>query len=394
MPSRVVAPVAQGCPLAEGGHGRWAAGAGRPYNPPMKLAILGHHVAPVCPPFAGGVESLTWYLCRWLAQQGHEVVLFAPPGSAVPGVAVRDLDLDPCFSAAARADVSMPADAFMAAHNAYQRVLIDLAADDEGFDLVHCHSLHYLPVAMAPTLATPMLLTLHTPPTPWFEAALRARTTSSPRLSAVSPQTAQAWAQVEQVHDIVPNGVDLEAWPAGPGGQRAVWCGRMVPEKAPHLAMDAARLAGLPLQLAGPILDPRYWEAEVAPRLRDEINYVGHLGHADLARMLGAGCVALMTPEWEEPFGLVAAEAMCTGTPVAAFGRGALPSLIPEVAGRIARPGDVADLARAAREAAALSREQVRAYARTRFSLPTMGEAYERLYDRIVNRDTRSLQRA
>ena len=359
----------------------------------MKLAFIGHHVAPIRPLFAGGVESFTWYLSRWLAARGHEVVLFGAPGSEVPGVEVRELDLDPWFSGVARGDVSMPPAAFMAAHHAYQQVLLDLAAEDEGFDLVHCHSLHYLPVAMAATLPMAMLLTLHTPPTPWFEAALRARTAATPWLNAVSPQTAALWAQVTPVADVVPNGVDLDAWPAGPGGPAAAWCGRMVPEKAPHLAIDAARQAGLVLQLAGPIVDPRYWEDEIAPRLGDDVHYAGHLGHGELARLLGESCVALMTPAWEEPFGLVAAEAMCAGTPVAAFGCGALPSLVHPTAGRIARRGDVADLARAIGEAVRLPRSAVRAYARERFGLDPMGEAYERLYDRILESDLRLLQR-
>ena len=360
----------------------------------MKLAILGHHVAPINPPFAGGVESLTWYLCRWLAGQGHDVVLFAPPGSRVPGVEVRELELDAALSVASRADVSMPPEAFMAAHHAYQRVLVELADNCEGFDLIHSHALHYLPVAMASTLGAPMLLTLHTPPTPWLEAALCARERgrdTMPWLNTVSPQTARMWAPVVSIRDVVPNGVDLAAWPAGPGGRRAAWCGRMVPEKAPHLAIDAARAAGLPLHLAGPIVDAAYWEAEIAPRLGEDVHYAGHLSHRALARLLGASCVALMTPAWEEPFGLAAAEAMASGTPVAAFARGALPSLIGAQAGRLARPGDVGDLARAIRAAAELPRDGVRAYARAHFGLGAMGAGYERLYERILAAPVRPL---
>ena len=52
----------------------------------------------------------------------------------------------------------------------------------------------------------------------------------------------------------------------------------MVPEKAPHLAIDAARLRGLQLRLAGPIVDAAFWEAEVAPRLGEDVHYAGHLG--------------------------------------------------------------------------------------------------------------------
>lgn len=345
----------------------------------MRISVVGHHVAPIAPPFAGGVESFTWYLTRWLAAKGHDVVLHAVPGSAVPGVEVRELEIEPAFSPGARADISMPPDAFMGAHHAYQRLMLELAAGDEDVDLVHIHSLHHLPVAMAPLLPVPALLTLHTPPTPWLESALRARA-AAPWISAVSEATAGLWADVVDVDAVVANGVDLDAWLAGPGGRDAVWSGRMVPEKAPHLAVDAARAAGLGLRLAGPIVDAAYWEREMAPRLSADVHYAGHLGHRELARLVGSSRVALLTPVWEEPFGLAAAEAMACGTPVAAFARGGLRDVVGRSAGRLAAPGDVRALARAIGQAARLPRAGVRAHARRRLGIDTMGRGYERLY--------------
>ncbi len=350
----------------------------------MKLALLGHHVAPIHPPFAGGVESFTWYLCRWLAAEGHEVVLYAPPGSSVPGVEVRELDLAVVLSDAARADVSMPPDPFMRTHHAYQCALLELGENADGFDLVHSHSLHYLPVAMAGTLPVPMLLTLHTPPTPWLEAALRRHEPGTLALSAVSRHTTRLWEEVVPIPDVVTNGVDLDAWPAGPGGERVAWCGRIVPEKAPHLAIDGARAAGRPIVLAGPISDRAYFEEHVRPRLGDDARHAGHLDHVQLAALLGSSAAAIMTPAWEEPFGLAAVEAMCTGTPVAAFARGALASVVTAECGRLARPGDVEDLARAIRAAAALPRATVRETVRRRFGLDAMGRGYEALYDRLL----------
>lgn len=354
----------------------------------MRLAIVGHHVAPIAPPFAGGVESFTFYLARWLGERGHDVVLFAPPGSEVPGVEVRALALAPALSRAARNDVSMPAPDFMGAHHAYQQLMLELCADEDRFDLVHSNSLHYLPVAMAPLLSVPSLLTLHTPPTPWLESALRTRPGQIPWLSAVSHATARMWGDVVAIEDVVPNGVDLDVWSPGPGGEAAVWCGRMVPEKAPHLAIDAARAAGVELRLAGPIVDGPYWEREIAHRLGEDATYAGHLGHAELARLMGRSCVALMTPSWEEPFGLAAAEAIASGTPVAAFAQGGLTSVVGPAAGCLATPGSVPALAHAIRRAAELPRAGVRAHAEAHLGLDVMGEGYEELYDAVVSRRT------
>ena len=353
---------------------------------PLKLAFIGHHVAPIRPPFAGGVESLTWYLARWLARRGHEVVLFGLPGSEVPGVEVRPLDMSPELSRDAQRDVSMPPGVFLDAHHAYQRALLDLARGGEDFDLVHIHSLHYLPVAMAELLGSPAVLTLHTPPTPWFESALLRQDHAGLHITAVSPETARMWRHAVPVADVISNGVDLHAWPAGPGGRGAMWCGRMVPEKAPHLAVRAARMAGLPIRLAGPVIDPAYFHARVAPLLGRDAVHLGHLDHADLAVALGSSAVALMTPEWDEPFGLAAVEAMATGTPVAAFARGGLPAIVDATAGRLAPPGDVPALADAALAAARLPRAGVREHARRCWGIDAMGQGYEAVYARACSR--------
>ena len=346
---------------------------------PLRVAVIAGIRHPIAEPFAGGMEAHTWLLATGLRERGHDVRVFAGAGSD-PGLGrVEVLDDHPLdLSDDARADVSMPPEAFMRAHHAYQRLMLRLAADTT-IDVVHNNSLHYLPVAMAGLLPCPLVTTLHTPPTPWLESASAGGTSSV--FVAVSKDTADRWSRRLRVDRVIRNGIDLRHWSPGPGdGGFAVWTGRLVREKGPHLAMDAAAEAGLPLVLAGPASDPAYVRQEVLPRLGPAARWAGHLDHTTLARLVGQATVAVVTPCWDEPYGLVVAEALACGTPVAAFARGAVPELVTEACASLAVPDDVGALAAAIRRSTTLARSDARLHAERTCSAQRMMGEYERLY--------------
>ncbi|WXG68937.1 glycosyltransferase [Rhodococcus sovatensis] len=345
----------------------------------LSVALIASNRFPIAQPFAGGLEAHIWHLTRELVRSGHRVTLFAGPGSD-PDLPSDLLDVQQLqLTQWAKSDVSMPSDDFMSDHHAYQRLMLDLASDHR-FDIVHNHSLHYLPVAMASTLTTPFLTTLHTPPTPWIESAVAASDGNSGRFAAVSRHTASMWHTVLSEVDIVPNGVGVDDWPAGDGGPYLVWSGRFTPEKGPHVAIEAAEMAGYPLKLAGPISDPDYFFREVGPRLGERTTYVGHLEQRELAGLVGGAAAVLATPLWDEPYGLVVAEALACGTPVAAFARGGIPEIVSTDSGVLVPPGDVRALAAAVARATELPRAGVRAHAERHCSARTMVDAYIALY--------------
>ncbi|MDM4139900.1 MULTISPECIES: glycosyltransferase family 4 protein [Mycobacterium] len=353
---------------------------------PLRVALIASTRYPIRQPFAGGLEAHVCHLARALASSGYRVSLFAASGSD-PGLKCQMLDVRPLdLSAAARHDVSMPPAAFMADHHAYLSFMLWLAgAGSQEFDVVHNHSLHYLPVAMASTLSTPMLTTVHTPPTPWLESAISAATGRGTRFTAVSRHTAAAWRNVVRDIAVVPNGVDTGQWPLGAGGPKLVWFGRITPEKAPHLAIAAAKVACRPLVLAGPVSDHGYFVDQVEPHLHGDIQYAGHLDHQRLAALVGHSAAALVTPTWDEPYGLVVAEAMSCGTPVVAFARGGIPELISSSSGQLVAAGDVTAMAEAIPGVVQLPRKQVREHAISRCSAESMITAYIDLYRQMID---------
>jgi glycosyltransferase involved in cell wall biosynthesis len=342
----------------------------------MDIAILAAARFPIREPFAGGMEMHTHVLADALHHRGHDVTVYAADGAGPYGVRpMLALDFEP--SPAARRDVSSGPGPALAEHHSYLDAMLHLAG--AGHQIVHINAVHHLPFACAGMLRSSVVTaTLHTPPTPWLESALTLgrRTGAVPSMVSVSKANARAWSPLP-LDGVIHNGVDLTRWQPGPGGDAAVWWGRLVPEKAPHLAIDAARRAGVDIRLAGPRHDDAYFDTEIAPRLGSGVEYVGHLGLAETAALVRTSAVAVVTPTWDEPFGLVVAEALACGTPVAAFARGALIELLDEDTGRLAPAGDVGALVDAIRQAGTLDRGDCRRRAEQRFSASTMTDGYE-----------------
>uniref|UniRef100_UPI0035C9812B glycosyltransferase n=1 Tax=uncultured Sphingomonas sp. TaxID=158754 RepID=UPI0035C9812B len=348
----------------------------------MRIAIIAHLKHAIVEPFSGGLEMHTHLLATRLRARGHAVTLFASTRSD-PATGLAAICDETSLMATGIAEASDVA--FFREHHAYLRLMSELR--DGGFDVVHNNSLHYLPVAMADTLPVPMVTTLHTPPFCWLESGIRLCRGKDTRFVAVSDAIRTMWSPIVGIDRVVGNGIDLDRFPfrAVPDvDPYLVWYGRIVPEKGTHLAIAVARRLGMPLKLAGPISNTGYFASEVAPHLDASIQHVGHLDHQALSGLIAGARAFLCTPQWDEPYGLVVAEALSCGTPVAAFARGAIPSIVDASSGVLALPDDVASLAAAATRAMTLDRAACRARAEAVCDAEVMIDGYEALYDEMV----------
>jgi glycosyltransferase involved in cell wall biosynthesis len=347
----------------------------------VRIAIIAHLKHAISEPFAGGLEMHTHMLARSLRRRGHEVTLFASTRSD-PDLGVEAICDETSLLGVGTEEANDVA--FFQEHHAYLRLMTELRT--RAFDVIHNNSLHYLPVSMADTVPTPMLTTLHTPPFCWLESGVRL-SNARIRYAAVSEATAAMWRHATRVDRVIANGIDLAQFPVSlksAAEAYLVWYGRIVPEKGLDLAIAAARLAGLPLRFAGPISDPGYFERAIRPLLGPDVLHVGHLDHHDLALLVGGAKAALCTPRWEEPYGLVVAEALACGTPVAAFRRGGVPAILDASCGVLAEPDDVAALAAAVSRAIHLDRDACRARAERCCDAEAMVGAYEAIYAELA----------
>ena len=136
---------------------------------------------------------------------------------------------------------------------------------------------------------------------------------------------------------MIPNGVDCDRWTYGDGGAGVAWSGRITPEKAP--APRHRRSTPSPDDAScwqGLSATSDYFDAQLLPRLGADAVYAGHLAQRELSRLLRHSAALVASPVWDEPYGLVVAEALASGTPVAAFRRGGIPEVVDARCGALA----------------------------------------------------------
>lgn len=352
------------------------------WKPAVKIAVLAHIRHAIAEPFSGGMEAHCNMLCRGLRAAGHEVDLFAAEGSD-----------DPCLIPICDApyDEVLPWSVYrgtreLAAYQreAFERVLMRIGAGE--YDVVHNNSLFPEIIEWCALAGIPCVTSQHVPPFGnMFDAVLSASAYPNIGATVTSRDQLTLWSQKGcEALDVVPNGIDSDLWkPSEKVGNYFTWVGRIVPNKGLAQAVQAARKAGVRLKIFGPVEDAGYFATEVEPYLSGGIEFHGHRAGPVLRKEVAGARGALVTPLWEEPFGLVAAEALSCGTPVVGFDRGALSEVVGDC-GFLVRSGDIEALADSIGKVGRIERTACRKRAMERFSIQTMIEGYERCYAAVI----------
>jgi len=354
----------------------------------VKVAIIAPLVSAIREPQRGGSQAFVSELARGLVARGHQIDLYAASGSRVADVQVIDTGVDHRTLSAtlyrasgAAAGGSDVADAAFAG--------VYAAVRETQYDVVHNHAFDAPAITRATSVRAPVIHTLHLPPDTQVAGALRqaAARNGSLTVACVSARQASSWRRIVRVDAVLPPYVPTTLIDFSPApGHGAVFAGRLSPEKGAVEAIEIARAAGIRLDLYGDPYDDAYARALIDPR-RSERGVIVHasIPQRTLWKVMARAAVVLCPARWEEPFGMVAAEAQACGTPVVAFRRGALEEVILDgVTGFLVAPDDVRAAAEAVRRVSALSRSACRVHAERDLDLERSLDAHEQLYREVV----------
>ncbi|MFQ6392210.1 glycosyltransferase family 4 protein [Nocardia sp. KC 131] len=256
------------------------------------------------------------------------------------------------------------------------------------FDVLanHCD---FMPLTYSRLVSTPMVTTIHGFSSPKIVPVYRAFDDIAHYVAISAANRHPDLGYDATIH----HGIDLADFTfREANGEYLLFLGRIHPEKGTHLAIEVARLAGLPLIIAGVIADEEYFRTAIEPHLADPaVTYVGPVGPAQRDELLGGARALLHLIGFAEPFGLSVIEALATGTPVIATPLGSMPEIIRDGSTGFLVT-DVPAAVEAVSKIGTIDRSACRDDVKARFDADRMIDAYLTLFERIARLPRRAAE--
>ena len=343
----------------------------------MRVLLVMDPYIKVPPDHYGGIERVIADLADGLARSGHEVTLWAAPGSRVNG----------------RVDPFGREGEWTRWSNARNTLTLAgrFLAGRGRFDVIHNFGrLAYLAPVLARNVAKVQTYMRTVDPANMATARrLGARRLHYTAVSAAIRDTGRpGGGDWSVIYNCAAPGRYPFVADTDPATAPLVFLGRLDRCKGAHHAIAVARRLERRIVIAGNISplahEQKYFEDEIAPQIDgDLVTYVGPVDDEQKRALLGRSAAMLLPIEWEEPFPVVLPESMLCGTPLIAFRRGGVPEGIDH--GRTGFLCDtVEEMAALVGRLGTIERAVVRAEAVRRFSDAAIVGEYERLYQQMA----------
>ncbi|MBI2641800.1 glycosyltransferase family 4 protein [Candidatus Roizmanbacteria bacterium] len=375
----------------------------------MKILIVSTLKRKVTPEVTASRSQIIYHIASGLVKKGHSVSLLGTADSNIPGV--KNIPI----IEKGWVDLPPAENPFLFEIATMVQLAKKIVEVQDSFDIIHNHLYpEFFTPLIEQELTKPMVTTVHVQATDYIDTTLGLFQKS--KFVSISQAHRSAFHKAS-IYKVIYNGIDTTLFSlkqkedvTGESSGYLLWLGRLskaknsdgsfMDPKGVKWAIQLAEETGNQLILSGNVEDMKFYKQGVEPHLSEKIRWFGPVSSEQLltkeqvVELMQKARVFLMTVNWEEPFGLVMAEAMSCGTPVIGFNRGSVPELVVDgKTGFIVPPPSgtpesgvaaVEGLKDALSKINTIKSEDCRNHVLENFSLDTMVNEYEKLYKELI----------
>ena len=350
----------------------------------MNIGIIAHDAHPLKEPYQGGLEMITHLFAKTLIKKGHQVTVLCLEDSEINGECVYYKNQGNENSLATSSENLLK--------NITETATVLTEFFKRDFDIIHNHSLHFLPILLGNQSNTPFITSFHTPILNFISAGINAISPNVNQIfTGVSNSLANKYMEVLPFVETIYNGIDVKKWKFSLDNSSNYysWSGRICKEKGIKEIIELCEKNELKLAIAGPIFNEEYFKKEIDPLLKVSkyCKYIGHLNQKELNYLLMNSKAFIFSSTWSEPYGLVIAEALACGVPVIANNVGAAPEILTDSCGSLFTINNEASFLRSVEIAKTIDRNKCRQRAEIFCSHETMTENYLNLYKKLIKKE-------
>jgi len=271
----------------------------------MKIFMSGN-TFPMAKTMAYGGERMILYLIEELVKLGHDVYCFIKEGCDFTGIDIKDyIPLPPL-----RGDIDITYEAVKEyiKKTGIEPDLYNCSYFGEGWDSEIIEKFNYAEITWC-----------RWPHAPWQLKKKGFNTISYSRILQLD------FAQVGIPTIMIHHGIPKNLYQFEPEhDDYAVWIGKIEAGKAPRLAIELAKAAGLKIVLMGPPYSTTCFYNEVAPYIDNEkVFWLRGVNDEQKRKIMSKAKVFISSNcnIWKEHLGLVNIEALAMGVPIIGFNR-------------------------------------------------------------------------
>jgi len=351
----------------------------------MKIALVALSYRPIHSKALGGIEAFTFKLASEFHNRGHQVTLFGNADSKIPGKVVGITNGQKLM----REGWPLADRLFVRKYVTFQLMaMLEALRREDEFDIIHSNLAEWHYAFLLSDLSKKIVVTTHGTYTPKPDMEYILSKYKGPHMVNISQFLIDSVFPKYNPRSLIYNGVNLDEYEyCEKKDDYYLWLGRISPVKATKEALEAAHKADVKLKVVGEADYQDYFDDEVKPLFDKKREFLGPKFGREKIELIRKAKGLIFTTNWPEACPMTILEALSCGTPVIGFDMGAVGELIENnVSGYIVKGGDVSGIAKKMKKVDQIDVRECRKRA-TKFSLDKMLDAYEAVYQKVINKN-------